>query len=127
MTIKQSITIGMILITMTLSVALSGEPLDRTKRPVGKPAPKVMLPEIQKAKLSNGLQVWLVEHHELPTVALNLVIQAGSDHDPIGQSGLASMTADNLDEGTKTRTSLQISETIESIGASFSASSSLDG
>ena len=127
MTIKFYTTIAIILTAMTLSTALSGESLDRTQRPVGKPAPKVTLPEIQKAKLSNGLQVWLVEHHELPTVALNLVIQAGSDHDPVAQPGLAALTAANIDEGTKKRTALQVSEEIESIGASFGASSSLDG
>ena len=82
---------------------------DRTKRPEGKPAPKIQLPQIQKEKLSNGLNVWLVEHHELPMVAMNLVIQAGSDHDPLSQPGLASMTADMLDEETTTRSTLQIS------------------
>lgn len=123
MTIILSVCMTMIA-TLT---ALSGNDVDRTKPPAPKPAPNVMLPNIQKAKLSNGLQVWLVEHHELPTVAFNLVIQAGSDHDPVIQPGLASMTADVLDEGTKSRTALEISEAISSIGASFGASSSWDG
>jgi len=115
-------------ILMMTTVSYSGgSDVDRTKPPAPKPAPSVTLPEIQKVKLSNGLQVWLVEHHELPTVAFNLVIQAGSDHDPVAQPGLASMTADVLDEGTKTRTSLEISEAMSSIGASFGASSSWDG
>lgn len=108
-------------------VASAGENLDRTKRPTGKPAPRIHLPEIQKAKLTNGLAVWLVEAHELPTVAFNLVLHAGSDHDPLSQPGLASMTADMLDEGTKTRTALQISEELDSVGASLGISSNLDG
>src|SRR5690242_1802784 len=106
--------------------AASGEEPDRTKRPAPKPAPQVMLPEIQKAVLPNGLQVWLVEHHELPTVALNLVVQAGSDHDPANAPGLAAMTADLLDEGTGSRSSLEIAEAIESLGAQFGTSSSID-
>jgi zinc protease len=104
-----------------------GQDIDRTIRPVGKPAPKITLPKIQKATLQNGLNVWLVEHHELPTVALNLVIQAGGDHDPLSMPGLASMTADMIDEATKTKDALQISEAIESIGASFGTNSSFDG
>ncbi|MBS4028078.1 MAG: insulinase family protein [Ignavibacteriales bacterium] len=100
--------------------------LDRTKRPMGQVAPKIKLPKIQKAKLTNGLNIWLVEHHELPTVALNLVIQSGSDHD-LSQSGLAAMTADMLDEGTRTRDALQIADELESIGASMGVSSSVDG
>ncbi len=126
-TISRTITLSILLATFVLVTAFAGEDVDRTKRPVGKPAPKVALPEIQKATLKNGLKVLLVEHHELPTVAFNLVIQAGSDHDPVTQPGIASVTADLLDEGTKNRDALQISEGIESIGASFSTNSSLDG
>jgi len=100
---------------------------DRSTVPPGKPAPVVEVPKIQKAKLSNGLAVWLIEHHELPLVAMNLVIQAGSDHDPLTMPGLSSMTADVLDEGTKTRDAIQISDEIEGIGADLRVSSSTDG
>jgi len=125
--LREIIMPGILLASLVVSVAFGGEDIDRTKRPKGKPAPKIQLPEIQKATLKNGLAVWLVEYHELPTVAFNLVIQAGSDHDPLAQPGLASMTADMLDEGTKTRNSLQISDEVESIGASFATNSNWDG
>jgi zinc protease len=95
--------------------------------PKGKPAPKVEIPAIQKAKLPNGLSVWLVEHRELPIAAFNLVVQAGSDHDPLAQPGLASMTSDVLDEGTATRDALRISDELESIGANLGVSSGDDG
>lgn len=114
-------------VILALTNMLMAQDIDRTIRPVGKPAPKVALPAIQKAELQNGLNVWLVEHHELPTVALNLVIQAGADHDPLTMPGLASLTADMIDEATKTKDALQISEAIESIGANFGTSSSFDG
>ena len=127
---KSSLGITMIIAVLAgvfSNVAAARDDVDRTKRPMGKPAPKIQLPDIQKAVLDNGLGIWLVEQHELPTVAFNLVIQAGSDHDPVAQPGIASMTADVLDEGTKTRSSLQISEDVESIGASFSTSAGIDG
>lgn len=120
------LTIG-IFAMMTLTSDIMAQELDRTQRPSGKAAPLVKLPEIQKAKLDNGLQVWLVERHHLPTVAFNLVIQSGSDHDPLGMPGLSSMTADVIDEGTATKDALMISEQIESIGASLNINSSWDG
>ncbi len=118
--------LSMIITTLMINVMNSQE-LDRSKRPTGKNAPALKLPQIQKAQLSNGLQVWLMERHQLPLVAFNLVLHAGSDQDPLNQPGLASMTADVLDEGTKSRDALQISEEIESIGASFGVGSSWDG
>lgn len=100
---------------------------DRTLRPKALKVPEVKLPQIQKATLSNGLQVLLVEDHELPVVAMNLVIQTGSAADPLDKPGIASMTADLLDEGTKNRTSLQIAEALEFIGADLSVRSGTDG
>ena len=116
------------LIGIVMTSPLSAqETLDRTKRPVAQPVPRVQLPDIQKATLSNGLNVWLVEHHELPLVAFNLVIQAGADHDPLKMPGLASITADVIDEGTKTRDALEISDELQSIGADLRVQSSQDG
>lgn len=116
-----------VLTTCIVMSALSFDELDRTKRPDAKPAPAISLPDIQKTSLSNGLQVWLVEQHELPTFAFNLVVQAGSDHDPVTMPGLATMTADVLDEGTTTRDALAISEELESMGASINVNAGTDG
>jgi zinc protease len=109
---------------MTMSAAAQ---VDRTVPPPPQKTPIVALPDIQKSTLSNGLRVWLVEHRELPIVALNLVFQSGSDRDPLEKPGLASMTADVLDEGTTTRDALQIADELESIGASLGVRSGTDG
>ncbi len=116
-----------IILTTIISFTMNSQEIDRTKRPVGKPAPKVELPEIQKATLKNGLKIWLVERHQMPTVAFNLVIQTGSDHDQINQPGVASMTSDVIDEGTKTRDALQVSDALESIGANLNIGANMDG
>ncbi len=118
------LTSCMIMLSQTTPRAVAQ---DRTSVPAGKAAPVVEVPKIQKTTLANGLSVWLVEHHELPLIAMNLVIQAGSDHDPLNQPGLASMTADVLDEGTKTRDAIRISDEIEGIGADLGVSSGTDG
>ncbi len=119
--------IGIALVTFLAALAQAGDQLDRTKRPAGKPAPEIHLPQIQKSVLNNGLNVWLVENHKLPLAAFSLVVQAGSDHDPAAAPGLASLTGDLLDEGTKSRTTLQISGDLESAGASLSIMTSIDG
>ena len=91
---------------------------DRTLLPKEKPDPKLTLPAIQRRKLSNGLDVLFVEHHELPIVSMNLVMKMGAAGDPEGKAGLASLTADMLDEGTATRSALDISDQLSRIGAS---------
>jgi predicted Zn-dependent peptidase len=91
--------------------------VDYSKLPKPGPVPTFTLPPVQRRTLSNGLEVLVVEHHELPIVNMNLVMKMGAAGDPSGQAGLASLTADMLDEGTKTRSSLDISDQLSSIGA----------
>lgn len=119
----------------SLPILLSGgmlmtaftQELDRTIIPKGQAVPRIVLPEIQKAKLPNGLTVWLVEDHELPTVSLNLVFRSGTDHDPVDKPGLVMLTAEVWDEGTKTRTALQIADELDFIGANLAINAFTDG
>jgi zinc protease len=99
---------------------------DRSLLPKEKPDPKLTLPAVQRRKLSNGLDVLVVEHHELPVVSMNLVMKMGAAGDPAGKAGLASLTADMLDEGTTTRDALQISEQLARIGSSVQIAAGLD-
>ncbi|MDP3581890.1 MAG: insulinase family protein, partial [Ignavibacteria bacterium] len=92
--------------------------VDRTKPPM-LPAPKsLQLPSIQKFVLSNGLKVVLMEKHQVPLVQLNLTIKAGSVNDPADKVGLANLTFDMLDEGAAGKTSLEIADAIDFLGAS---------
>lgn len=95
--------------------------------PAGGPSPKLSLPSIQRRKLSNGLQLLVVEHHELPIVTMNLAINSGSASDPADRAGLASMTATLLDRGTAKRSALDLASDLQSIGASLNANSNWDG
>ncbi|MCI0441977.1 insulinase family protein [bacterium] len=101
--------------------------LDRTAEP--KPAAESTYdpPKIQRAKLSNGMEVLLVENHKLPLVQLNLVLKSGWSNDPSEKPGTASLTAELLDEGTTTRNALQISDAVRDLGAELSTGSSFDG
>lgn len=101
--------------------------IDRTKRPDLGPVPRLGLPSFEQRALSNGLRVLVAEHHELPLVQLNLIIPAGWQADPAGKSGLSSLASDLLDEGTKKRTALQVSQDLKALGTNMNTSSSFVG
>ena len=113
------------LVACTVGVLAQQRP-DRSKAPALGPTPQITLPPIQKRTLSNGLGVWILETHEVPLVQVNLLVQAGSGDDPSGKFGTASLTAAMLDEGAGTRSSLQIADDVEFLGADLSTSSSFD-
>ncbi len=91
------------------------------KQPAPKADPKFTLPTIEKSKLSNGLEVWLVRQTELPIVSMNMVFKTGSTNDPSNLSGLSDFTAGLLDEGTKKRSAEEIANEVQSIGAQLFA------
>ena len=100
--------------------------VDYSKLPKPGPDPKVGLPPVERRTLSNGLQVLIVQHHELPIVNMNLVMKMGAAGDPEGKAGLASLTSDMLDEGTATRSSLAISDQLARIGSSLTIGTGWD-
>jgi zinc protease len=72
--------------------------------------------------MPNGLTVLVLERHELPTVNYSMWIKPGTLEDPKDRPGLSTMVADMLREGTATRTSAQISQEVDSLGATLGAS-----
>src|SRR5229473_3004425 len=94
----------------------------KNKAPVSSEVLRVKLPKAVESKLANGLTILVMEDHRLPTVTVRLLIQgAGALGDPADLPGLANMTAAMLKEGTKTRSSKQIAEEIERLGATINA------
>lgn len=97
----------------------------KNRAPVSKDILKVKLPRATEATLSNGLTVLIIEDHRLPLVSIQYSIGAsGPIFEPANMVGLARITAQMMTEGTKTRTSLKISEDVERLGAALSVSSS---
>ena len=72
--------------------------------------------------LPNGLTILVLEDHRLPLVTARLtILGAGALNDPADLPGLANVTAAMLKEGTKTRSSKQIAEQSEELGATIAA------
>jgi zinc protease len=99
---------------------------DTSKLPKPGANPRFNLPPIVKNKLSNGMEVWTVRQPELPIVSMNMVFKSGGTFEPADKSGLAQMTAQLVDDGTKTRSALDIANELQAIGASMGAGSSWD-
>jgi zinc protease len=102
------------------------ESADRSKLPATGTPPELKLPKLERATLSNGLQVILAERHEIPVVDFNLQFDAGYASDQFAAPGTASLATALLDGGTAKRSALEIAEESASLGAQLRAGSSLD-
>jgi zinc protease len=94
----------------------------KNRVPVSKDILKVTLPRATETTLSNGVVVLIMENHRLPMISIQYNISgAGPLFEPANTPGLASITAQMLREGTKTKTSVQIAEQSAQLGAEISA------
>ena len=98
----------------------------RKDAPKAGPASALHLPVPEKFKLANGLTVLYSERPGLPLVAANLVLLAGSGVNPVDRPGLASMTARMLQQGTTTRSALQIADRAAELGATLNSGAGTD-
>ncbi|HUC52457.1 MAG TPA: pitrilysin family protein [Candidatus Cybelea sp.] len=98
----------------------------RKEAPKPGPASALHLPVPQKFKLANGLTVLYSDRPGLPLVAANLVLHAGSGMNPVDRPGLASMTARMLQQGTTTRSALQIADRAADLGATLNSGAGRD-
>ena len=104
----------------------SAEDADRTSLPDAGAVPEATFPGIQRATLSNGLEVLLAERHAVPLVELSLHVDAGYAADQFGIPGTADLAMDMLDEGTGARSALEISAELDRLGARLGTGSNLD-
>jgi zinc protease len=91
--------------------------------------PELNFPDIQTAKLSNGVEVVLAERHEVPLVQMRMVLPGGYSVDQsaaIKSMGATSFMIGMLDEGAKGMNASQIAERAEELGAQLSFGNSLD-
>lgn len=107
--------LGLLLLTLTM---LSCSSMQKSS--------KVELSDYRETTLKNGLKVLLMKDTSLPYVTFTMLVRSGSAADPENLAGLSSMTASLLKRGTAKRNATQIAESLDQIGADFSASVSKD-
>jgi zinc protease len=104
----------------------SSQPADRSKPPEVGRSPEPRLPKLERTTLSSGLRVVVAERHEVPLVNLSLLVDSGYAADQSASPGTARLTSSLLDQGTKTRSALEISEQLAQLGARLTTASSVD-
>ena len=92
------------------------EPIDRSQIPQMGADRSFMAPEVKSAKLSNGMDLFVVERPELPKVAVRLATRAGTTADAAGKEGTAHLVVTTIDMGTKTRDALEIEDALGDLG-----------
>ncbi|HWL61480.1 MAG TPA: pitrilysin family protein [Steroidobacteraceae bacterium] len=100
--------------------------VDRSKLPEVGTIANLDFPTVESGELSNGIKVYFARREAVPTLRLSVVLDAGYAADPKEKLGTQSLMLALLTEGTTTRNSTQIAEDQERLGASISASASLD-
>ena len=92
---------------------------------VGPEKPFQLAPRVEKT-LANGLRVIVTRQTAIPKMSVTLTVLSGYSSDPADLTGLASLTADVIQEGTKTKNSRQIRREVFGMGGSLSAAASQD-
>lgn len=110
-----------LIIISAFCFSLYAQTPDRTKPPQLSAPKKMVLPAIQQFTLSNGLKVVLMEKHVVPLIQLNIIVKTGSVNDPENKTSLAGLTLNMLTEGAAGKTSLELADAIDFLGARISA------
>ncbi|MFL5003711.1 MAG: M16 family metallopeptidase, partial [Xanthobacteraceae bacterium] len=100
--------------------------VDRSKVPDPTVRPEVKFPDLQYTNLPNGLKIVLAERHGAPLVEFTLQLDAVYAADKFAAPGTAKLAMSMLDEGTKKRSSLEISDDLARLGATLGTGSDLD-
>jgi predicted Zn-dependent peptidase len=91
--------------------------LDRYQKP-GPGKPRRFEPPVpRRLQIAGGLDLLVVEKHEVPLIAAGLYFPGGAAIDPAASPGLSSMAGRVMTEGTKKRNATQIAEEADFIAA----------
>jgi zinc protease len=100
--------------------------VDRSRLPALVDDRAFRFPAVARAAVPAGPRLRVVEHHDLPVLALLLVLPVGAADDGPGRAGLAAFTADLLDEGTGELSAIDVHEALARIGAQLDVDTGYD-
>jgi len=100
--------------------------VDRSKIPPLGVQKTSSFPDVERSKLSNGLNIVLAKREGVSTVVMDLMFDAGYKTDFLSSPGTASLAMNLMDEGTETLSSLEINEKLALLGANISTFSDQD-
>jgi len=97
---------------------------DRSIKPGAKANPAVKVPDFWEHSFDNGIRVLGVESSETPTLSLSISLEGGVLLDPLEKPGLASITAQLMNESTKNYSTEEMANQLSLLGSSISISAS---
>lgn len=103
---------------------------DRSSPPAAGPATDFTLPPVEKATLSNGMQLAVIHRDAIPVVRMSMVFPIGVAGDSREKPGLQQLMLSMMDEGSNGRLGAldgpEVTMRLERLGGALSASASLD-
>lgn len=105
-----------------LTYAQNADKFNRAQRPTAGPTKIVKAPDYYSSKMKNGLNVIGTRTTESPEITIQFNMEGGSmvlPADQIKKLGVAEMTAQLMNEGTKNFTTEQIAAELEKLGSSI--------
>ncbi|HLU26416.1 MAG TPA: pitrilysin family protein [Longimicrobiales bacterium] len=100
--------------------------IDRTRVPEPGEVVAFEFPAVQRRGLDNGLALLTARHGQFPLVTAVLVLDAGAAGEPADKAGLAHLTANALEAGTRSRSGEELAWALERLGVEFTAEASWD-
>ena len=100
--------------------------VDRTSAPPAREPRPYRFPHVTRHTLSNGLRMLVAENHNAPLASIRTLVRSGADHDSAELAGLASITAELLDEGAGDRDAIRLAEDIGLLGGSLGSGADWD-
>ncbi len=115
------------IIALAVAATSFSQTVNRSIRPKPGPAPEISLGKTESFTLANGMRVFVVENHKLPTIEchIELDVKPALEGD---MAGFENMMSELLMSGTTTRTKDKLNAAIDQMGADISVDEeSLDG
>ena len=115
--LRSFITCAVVVLSLTTPVLGQVDTVEQLTYP---PLPEIQIPQPTRVVLDNGMVVFLLEDHELPTVQVSARIRTGSRLEPADKVGLASLTGTVMRSGgTTTHPGDQLDDYLERKAASI--------
>ncbi|MCH9028366.1 MAG: insulinase family protein [Bacteroidetes bacterium] len=103
-----------------IEVAVIESSFDRSVEPPFGPDPLLNVPTVWTEELSNGIKIFGIEQNELPLIDFAITIKGGMLLDDINKIGVANLITDEMMEGTKNKTPIELEEAIDELGSRIS-------
>ncbi|MCW3124058.1 MAG: processing peptidase, partial [Flavipsychrobacter sp.] len=113
--------ISLSLLTLAFASAAWAQPLDRSIKPKPGPAPEIKLGKSETFTLPNGMKVFVVENHKLPTIACTIELDIRPELQG-EMAGYRDMMSELLLSGTTTRSKDKLNGEIDQMGAEINVS-----